>query len=363
MTIPAEPAPTVDPGPLSEAVDPRRVREHARQLRATRGRTAGDVAVSVVAWLMAGLMVAFFVTAAGRLLEHLTRVPAGIPLAVFVLIAVLAATALIAWRVRRRLRRADEIRYRLQNFAAANGMVYRHRRPDPDHPGMIFTLGASRLSSDVLSTVTDPVVEYGHHQYSVRAGKHSITQHWGYVALGLSTTLPHIVLDSVGNDPRLGSSLPAPVGTHQRLSLEGDFDDHFALYCPTGYERDALYLFSPDIMARFIDHAGQFDVEIIDDTLFLYTRSAVVTVSAARWAELFDTVAALTEKIGQWDRWRDETLPAHPARPIRSRATPTFAPRPGVARPGRRLRPGRRGMWVLVLAVAFSGLAFGLQLL
>lgn len=40
---------------------------------------------------------------------------------------------------------------------------------------------------------------------------------------------------------------------------------------------DALYLFTPDIMARFIDNAAQLDVEIVDDWLFLYLQRPVST--------------------------------------------------------------------------------------
>ena len=88
--------------------------------------------------------------------------------------------------------------------------------------------------------------------------------------------LPHIVLDSTGNNSVFGSNLPVTFDADQLLGLEGDFDRHFSLYCPADYERDALYLFTPDIMARFIDNAAVLDVEIVDDWLFLYGKRQVL---------------------------------------------------------------------------------------
>src|ERR1044071_8257923 len=162
---------------------------------------------------------------------------------------------------------------------------------------MIFGLGRSRQSTDLIrgtrprfvefGTYQDTVhsrrwtgrvrgtrprfVEFGNYQYTVQSGKNSTTYRWGYVAVKLDVPLPNIVLDALGNNG-FGSNLPASFQRAQRLSLEGDLDQHFTLYCPEGYEQDALYLFTPDIMARFIDHAAELDVEIVDDWMFLYAK-------------------------------------------------------------------------------------------
>ena len=122
--------------------------------------------------------------------------------------------------------------------------------------------------------------------------------------------LPHIVLDATSNNGLFGSNLPSTFARSQRLSLEGDFDRYFSMYCPEGYETDALYLFTPDIMARFIDNAAALDVEIVDDWLFLYTKRDAVTLDPASWAWMFGAVAATLDKLAQWERWRDDRLRA-----------------------------------------------------
>ena len=169
----------------------------------------------------------------------------------------------------------------------------------------------------------------------------------------------------------------------QKLSLEGDFDRYFSLYCPQGYERDALYLFTPDIMARFIDNAAALDVEIVDDWLFLYGKREFSGLDPATWAWLFSVVAALLDKFAQWARWRDEQLTTDAA----ARATAPRAvgdasaigdgavgaasalpfaapagvlrPPPGVAHQGRRLKRGISWVSVAFIVVITVFWLFG----
>ena len=204
--------------------------------------------------------------------------------------------------------------YRLDRFARANGMSFVPR---------IVGAGASRhdlrhrrLAARrriVVRGDRPRFVEFGNYSYTTGSGKNRTTHQWGYVAVKLDVPLPNIVLDATSNNSLFGSNLPVTFDADQRLGLEGDFDQHFSLYCPEGYERDALYLFTPDIMARFIDNAAALDVEIVDDWLFLYGKREFSTLDPATWAWLFSVVAALLDKFAQWARWRDERLPADAA--------------------------------------------------
>lgn len=85
-----------------------------------------------------------------------------------------------------------------------------------------------------------------------------------YLSMRLPRALPHLIIDARGNGS-LRSLLPGS----QRLQLEGDFDRYFTAYVPSGYERDALELLTPDVMACLIDHGRSWDIEVIDDTLQL----------------------------------------------------------------------------------------------
>ena len=196
-------------------------------------------------------------------------------------------------------------------FAAANGWRYETSAMAGALRGSIFeflqdaviadrfTLEAESFAAAAAASGT-PAVEVG-----VVTGKVGGGQAWpgtggtvrtsfstnqymtvGYLAVRLERELPQFVLDATGNDDGRLSNLPMPIAGGQRLSLEGDFDQHFSLYCPRGYERDALYIFTPDLMALLVDETGDFDVEISGDTFFVYARDGWDLSNATLWRRL-----------------------------------------------------------------------------
>ena len=376
MSPPANVA-SFDARPLTEPVDRAAVRAFARELRVS-GRVPGVFPTSIIAIVLMcvfGVVILFVFATVGmsvlsafadmemRAGSSWVFVPAILP----VLLIAGFVTLFIVLTVRG-LGSSAVRWYRLDRFARANGMSYLPHLPNPALPGMIFSLGGDRTARDLVRGDRPRFVEFANYTYETGSGKERTTHRWGYVAVRLDVPLPNIVLDAKSNNGLFGASnLPASFDRHQRLSLEGDFGRHFSLYCPRGYERDALYLFTPDIMARFVDSAAALDVEIVDDWLFLYGRRDFSTLDPATWAWLFSVVGALLDKFAQWSRWRDERLadaartastapagtgmPGAPAASALPFAAPAGAPAspPGVAAPGRRLR--RRVSWGAFVAV------------
>ncbi|WP_298866180.1 hypothetical protein [uncultured Microbacterium sp.] len=374
MTIPAQTYP-FDARPLTDPVDPRAVSAFWRGIRATHPTST----VTVIGWVIAGVFVvmtimpligvAVFGIAGGGLAHGGISGGFVLPLVLVVLFLAIGIPIGVA-----SMRRNRTNAFRIARFAQANAMTYEHEIANPALPGMIFQLGDSRVASQLVRGHTPRFVEFGNYRYSTGSGKNRSTHHWGYVAVKLDVPLPNIVLDALGNNT-LGTNLPASFSRDQRLSLEGDFDQHFTLYCPQGYEADALYLFTPDIMARFIDNAAQLDVEIVDDWMFLYMRRAASTTDAATWAWLFNAVGALMTKFDQWARWRDDRLRAAQAQapapgmaessasapgPVGSPASAPLpfaapagllAPPPGVALQGRRLHRSVPWLTIVIFAV------------
>jgi hypothetical protein len=374
------PAASFDPRPLIEPVDRTAARDFARRLR-SEGRApslfaaltvVGVVVGAVVVLIVGGAFISVFVSILASVVA--SGLPEGWTGVLFFVIPVLlvgGVFALLIVGVVRSIARQNERWYRLDRFARANAMTYLPELADPPLPGMIFSIGSSRQAVDLVRGERPRFVEFANYRYTTGSGKDRTTHQWGYIAVKLDVPLPNIVLDATGNNSFFGSNLPASFDTHQRLSLEGDFDEHFALYCPQGYERDALYLFTPDVMARFIDHSAALDVEIVDDWLFLYAKRDFSTLDPATWAWLFSVVGALLDKLAQWARWRDERLQSEGAPWVtdavaaasvvpssaRGEVAPTaFAapatmlrPPPGVAPQGRRLT--RRVSWVTIVAM------------
>jgi hypothetical protein len=198
---------------------------------------------------------------------------------------------------------------RLTQFAAANGLEFRTRSPNPNYSGMIFDLGDSRSAFDHLNSTTGRYFDLGDFQYSTGSGKSRTTHFWGFMALKLDRKLPNMVLDSKENNSLFGSDLPIHFNRDQILSLEGDFDQHFTLYCPQEYQSDALYVFTPDLMALLIDDAGSFDVEIVDDWMFIYSPHQFPALSPATYSRLFTIVQTVGDKtVTQTENYHDDRV-------------------------------------------------------
>lgn len=194
----------------------------------------------------------------------------------------------------------------------------------------------------------------------------------GYLAITLPRRMPHLILDATGN----GRALQRRPRADQRMRLEGDFDRHFHLYAPRGYERDALYVFTPDLMALLIDETGDLDVEVHDDRLLVLRPGGFDLAEPATW-ERFERIRTT---VGRTARSRtalyaderapasalvldgaDDAAPATGARTggVSGADAPDGGVGPGtagigslagtVAPEGRRLRPGLpRVAWVAI---------------
>jgi hypothetical protein len=346
---------TVDTRPLTGRIDRRRLRDYRRSLPAVvRPPWAGILArAALIIVSPMALLVMWITLIDGALFGEsgwdwaLTAIllPYAIP-------PVIGAVLFV-----RALRRRSGVRqYRLNGFAEANGFVYEPHAPAPPLPGMIFTRPgqSSAFVTDLLRRRSGPALEVGNHTCTTGSGKNTSTYRWGYAAMRLPVALPHIVLDAHGNNAIGRPRLPIAFARDQRLSLEGDFDRFFTLFCPEGYETDALYLFSPDTMAVFVDEAARLDVELVDDYLFLYFPGQLSTLDPALWERLLATADVLSERLMRWERWRDDRLQSATDMTGESLLAPAGAR--GVAREGRRLSVKEDWWWVLGAAFGLFGL-------
>lgn len=144
---------------------------------------------------------------------------------------------------------------RLHRFATANSLTLRANIGVPGCPGAILGVGSGRRVTEMLSHENGPAPDIGDLRYTTGSGTNLRTHQWGFVAIRLDRMLPHMILDAKSNNS-LGTNLPVSFSRGQVLSLEGDFDRHVTLYCPREYERDALDVFTPDLMARLVDEAA-----------------------------------------------------------------------------------------------------------
>ncbi|OUE29438.1 hypothetical protein BFL35_15150 [Clavibacter michiganensis] len=288
-------------------------------------------------------------------------------------IPVLGAGIFFVWYlIRTRRRSTIRAHYRLTRLGRVNGLSYTPGPLSDAHMGELAARGM--YLTRIMRPHTARPVEFGNHELNQGSNFHGITQYGGYAMIGLRRELPHIQV--ISNRTRLRRELTPTidVARSQRLELGGDFDRHAALYCPDGYERDALYLFTPDVMAVLVDRVRGFDVEIRGDRLLLRSPADMVTLDPDRWRDVIDATAALMAKVDRWERWRDDrlrSLEGEEASVLTASDEALAVPEPGKARRrGRRRRgvaaAGRRlrmrptlGLLLLIaLAAVFLGLGF-----
>ncbi len=288
--------------------------EVVRFRREWKGRLGtGLTTASMIVLVIISVVVAFFVIGLGGFLVLATISSvangswgAGAPV---IAVAVIALVVAVIVRAARRVSR-DRWRDLLvqTRFAHANGLLFSARDANPTYPGAIFEIGSERAAHDHFRAAGGRYFDVGNYRYTTGSGKNRSTHRWGFLALHLDRALPHMVLDSTNNNGLFGgTNLPLAFGRDQTLSLEGDFDEHFTLYCPRDYEADALYVLTPDLMAILIDDASSFDVEIIDAWMFVYSAVPFDMTDARtieRLRRIIETVGTTT--LNRSARYADE---------------------------------------------------------
>lgn len=148
-----------------------------------------------------------------------------------------------------------------------------------------------------------PGVEFGNLQ-----GRTTNELSWHYLATQLPAPLPHLILESAraGALPR---ELPrAELG--QQLRIGAPFDRAFRLYAPQGYEHDALYVLTPAVLAVLLDHAADFHLETIGDTLVLFTPEVADFAEPEPWRAIDALWTTVVPALwARAERYRDERVP------------------------------------------------------
>jgi hypothetical protein len=228
-----------------------------------------------------------------------------------VVIMILIAVLLVRSTVRVWARRTSHRTHiQLLQFAEANGFDY-IAGPVGAQRDMPWRNRGSLNLHRVLRSRHERGIEIA--DYEITGNSNNLAaQFGGFCALRLSAPLPHIMVRAQSRRRPGMSSAGAPRDM-QRLRLEGDFDRHFELYCPEGYEADALYLFTPDVMARLIDYVSEFDIEVVDDWIILSTPRDLVTTSPQDWAAIAGAVDAIDDRVERWAAWRETRPPGSAA--------------------------------------------------
>ncbi|WAA66584.1 hypothetical protein [Microbacterium oxydans] len=253
-------------------------------------------------------------------------------LGVFVIgYTLLAAVGFVWWAV------GLSRRVKVAAFAWQNGWAYADTLEQTRRPGAAFARVVRGRERAVVACDDERMpFELGvHHSVSRGEQRATIQRPFAFIELPLPSAVPHIVLANRKHSiiPTLGLGRGAA-----RLELEGDFAKTFRLLVPEGYQQDALYIFTPDLMARVLDLGSGAEIELVSDRLYVYLPSGTRFDRA-------DTMAAaltLAEEFHRRFAARTELY--------RDDATGELAGRAGVAVGLRGQRLGGRGISVFAVA-------------
>jgi hypothetical protein len=228
-------------------------------------------------------------------------------------------------------------RVKIAAFAWQNGWAYADSLEHTRRPGAPFArVLRGRERAVVACDDARMPFELGMH-HSVARGEQRATMQrpFAFIELPLPASVPHIVLANRTRSiiPTLGLGRGAA-----RMDLEGEFARVFRLIVPEGYQQDALYIFTPDLMARVIDLGSGAEIELVSDRLAVYLphrtrfdRAETMAAALALAEEFHRRFAARTA------RYRDDDAGE-------------IAARAGVSVGLRGQRLGGRGVSVLAIA-------------
>lgn len=166
--------------------------------------------------------------------------------------------------------------------------------------GKIFEIGSARKIEDVLSGAyqSHPIRIFDY-AFTVQEGRSSHTERYTVFALEFDCELPDIALapKSFLSSNRL-SCAPDSGST---VTLEGDFNKHFDLYAPEGFDVEIREIFTPDLMAELVDGYQSCRIETADNTLYvicpLITNKAKFLAAHALIDKLFASMAPRLQAV------------------------------------------------------------------
>ncbi|MGH3704056.1 MAG: hypothetical protein ACRDT9_05445 [Agromyces sp.] len=187
-----------------------------------------------------------------------------------------------------------------ESFCDERGYAFRDRVFNLPVSGLLFRSSKNVVMDGVVDALDDeaPFVYAG---VSARGRR---LRGLKLIMIPLPRPVPNMVLLSTSGN--VLKNLGIALKESQRLSVEGDFQSLFTLYCPAGYERDALYVFTPNLLRRLMDAAAGCDLEIVDDRVLIYAPAHAFS-KPGQLAELPGLVRYLHETFErQTRRYRDE---------------------------------------------------------
>ncbi len=220
-------------------------------------------------------------------------------------------------------------RVRLERFARVNGLDYADELRNDARRGLGFPPG---IENQGTATIIGPGASDGYGfilgvnrpRPDPRASRMEMRRPFLFLQLALPRSVPHLILRN--RRSRIVPLFTGRTAAETTLRLDGDYHNAFTLIAPASYERDALEIFTPNLIAALLEFADAAEFELVDRTAFLYlpARTPVWTAEVMRAVlELADDLNRMLDRqTGRYidERSADGAPDAARARRIRSAA-------------------------------------------
>ena len=195
----------------------------------------------------------------------------------------------------RRGRSRGHLWWRLERFAAQNGLTY---RPWAQVTGSTTSLVRDSTRfwfedrfqlAEAPNDLTIATLVTGGTTANFNVGE----RRWGFIELQLDRSLPHIVVETTERGRAISDY---GMRAEQGFELEGDFPRYARVYADDPDRRTALELLTPDVMAAIADETAGFDLEVRGDRLSISSPVASELANPATLVRLFRMAAVIGEE-------------------------------------------------------------------
>jgi hypothetical protein len=162
-----------------------------------------------------------------------------------------------------------------QQLATANYWKYTGDKDCSHEMGIMFRQGDKNMENKGVSITNCIEGNAGDHRFRifnfhlVTGGSGKNKSSFGYTVFSFKFegNFPHIYLNNKHNSMgiKINNYIPIP----------GEFEKQFLLSAPKEYEVEALQIFTPDVLAYFLDNGLYYDIEFVDQEMLVFTDKQI----------------------------------------------------------------------------------------
>ncbi|MFA6198120.1 MAG: hypothetical protein WC734_03135 [Patescibacteria group bacterium] len=176
-------------------------------------------------------------------------------------------------------------------------------QPDVES-AMMFHQGNYRVMTDVVNgRILNHPMTLCNYKFRIGYGKNAKIYSYTVVMVTFTGKFPHVYVNrtDMGYGMSFGRALPLPTEVAKL----------FKIYTPPEYEIEALAIFDPQILEHLLDLKYNYDMELIDQKLYVFMPQMINTKEALE-QKLNQAEALLEHMIPQLDRTSYQPIPNTP---------------------------------------------------